>query len=67
MSACGPGCVKTRTPRPISQQLNRGFDAAKLVKGRKRHIITDTGGLLVGARVHAADIQDRDGAPALLA
>ena len=45
----------------------RGFDAAKLVKGRKRHIITDTGGLLVGAMVHAADIQDRDGAPALLA
>ena len=35
--------------------------------GRKRHILTDTGGLLVAARVHAANIQDRDGAPALLA
>ena len=45
----------------------RGFDAAKLVKGRKRHIISDTSGLLVGAMVYAADIQDRDGAPALLA
>ena len=44
----------------------RGFDAAKLVEGRKRHIIADTNGLLVGAMVHAADIQDRDGAPALL-
>jgi len=42
-------------------------DAGKKIKGRKRHIITDTGGLLVGAVVHAADIQDRDGAPALLA
>lgn len=45
----------------------RGFDAAKKVKGRKRHIVTDTGGLMVGAVVHAADIQDRDGAPAVLA
>jgi len=30
--------------------------------GRKRHIVTDTGGLLVGAEVHPADLQDRDGA-----
>ncbi len=44
----------------------RGFDAGKKVKGRKRHILTDTGGLLVGAIVHAADVQDRDGAPQLL-
>ena len=35
---------------------------AKKIKGRKRHIVTDTGGLLVGAEVHPADIQDRDGA-----
>ena len=41
----------------------RGFDAAKLVKGRKRRMIADTGGLPVGAMVHAADVQDRDGAP----
>ncbi len=34
---------------------------------RKRHIITDTGGLLVSAMVHAANIQDRDGATTLLA
>jgi transposase len=40
----------------------RGYDAAKKVKGRKRHIITDTTGLLVGAEVHRADVQDRDGA-----
>ena len=37
------------------------------IKGRKRHILTDTSGLLVGAIVHTADIQDRDGAPDLLA
>lgn len=39
----------------------------KKVKGRKRHIIMDTNGLLVGAVVHGADIQDRDGAPSVLA
>jgi transposase len=44
----------------------RGYDAGKKVKGRKRHIITDTTSLLIGAVIHAADIQDRDGAPELL-
>ena len=45
----------------------RGDDAGKRIKGRKRHIVTDTGGLLVAVMVHAASIQDRDGAPDLLA
>lgn len=45
----------------------RGFDAGKKIKGRKRHILTDTGGLLVGLVIHQADIQDRDGAPLVLA
>ena len=44
-----------------------GFDAGKKIKGRKRHILTDTQGLLVGAVVHTADVQDRDGAPDVLA
>jgi transposase len=43
-----------------------GFDAGKKVKGRKRHIVTDTLGLMVGVAVHGADIQDRDGAPWVL-
>jgi len=43
-----------------------GYDAGKKIKGRKRHIITDTAGLLIGLAIHGADIQDRDGAPALL-
>jgi transposase len=42
-----------------------GYDAGKKIKGRKRHIVTDTSGHLVGLQVHAADIQDRDGAVAL--
>ena len=41
----------------------RGFGAGKKVKGRKRHILTDTLGLMLEAVVHTADIQDRDGGP----
>jgi transposase len=44
----------------------RGFDAGKKIKGRKRHIVTDTQGHLVGLRVHPADLQDRDGAVEVL-
>lgn len=44
----------------------RGFDAGKKIKGRKRYILTDTLGLLVGLVVHSADIQDRDGAAEVL-
>lgn len=36
------------------------------IMGRKRHIVVDTLGLMVGLVIHAADIQDRDGAPAVL-
>src|SRR5471032_3285843 len=39
----------------------RGYDAGKKIKGKKRHILVDTQGLLMHAIVHAADIQDRDG------
>ena len=44
----------------------RGFDAGKKIKGRKRHLLTDTAGILIAGIVHEASIQDRDGAPALL-
>jgi transposase len=45
----------------------KGFDAGKKIKGRKRHIVTDTQGNLVGLVVHPANIQGRDGAPHVLA
>lgn len=44
----------------------RGFDGGKKVNGRKRHILVDTSGLVMKARVHAADVTDRDGAKPLL-
>jgi len=40
----------------------RGYDAGKGVWGRKRHVIVDTVGNVLDVVVHAADIQDRDGA-----
>jgi putative transposase len=40
----------------------RGYDAGKKVNGRKRHIVVDTLGHLLEVVVHAANIQDRDGA-----
>ena len=43
-----------------------GYDAGKKIKGRKRHILVDTMGLLLMVVVHAANVQDRDGARLLL-
>ena len=44
----------------------RGFDAHKRVKGRKRHILVDTLGLLVANRVEPADTSDRRAGALLL-
>jgi transposase len=43
-----------------------GYDAGKKIKGRKRHIITDTQGNMLHGATHTANIQDRDGAPATI-
>ena len=40
---------------------SRGYDAGKKINGRKRHIVTDTLGLLIVVLVTAANLQDRDG------
>jgi len=43
-----------------------GYDAGKKVKGKKRHVLVDTLGLLLSAAIHPADVQDRDGALSVL-
>ena len=44
----------------------RGYDPAKKVKGRKRHLLVDTQGLVMKEKVHAASVFDRDGIRPLL-
>ena len=44
----------------------KGFDAGKLVKGRKRHILVDTLGLLIAVVVTSANVQDYHGAQPVL-
>ena len=44
----------------------RGYDPGKKVKGRKRHLLVDTLGLILAVAVLPADVQDRDGAKAVL-
>ena len=44
----------------------RGFDPAKRVEGRKRHLLVDTEGLLMKVRVHSAKVPDQDGIRLLL-
>lgn len=61
------GVIDSQSVKTTEAGGPRGYDAGKKIKGRKRYLLTDTGGLLVGAVVHPADVQDRDGAPALLA
>jgi putative transposase len=48
-----------KTAHTCSQDV--GYDAGKKVKGRKRHIVTDTLGCLILVLVHGADVQDRNG------
>ena len=44
----------------------RGYDGGKKVKGRKRHILVDTEGFVLRAKVHRANVLDQEGIKALL-
>src|SRR6478672_2218176 len=54
--------LDAQSVKMADQPGERGFDAGKKVKGRKRHLLVDTLGLILVAVVHSAAIQDREGA-----
>jgi putative transposase len=55
------GSVDSQSVKSTGVGGRRGFDSGKKVKGRKRHLLVDTEGLVLRAIVHSANIMDRDG------
>lgn len=56
----------SQSVRTTEQGGPHGYDGAKKLNGRKRHLLVDTTGLVLKAYVHPADVPDRDGARPLL-
>src|SRR3954469_17684126 len=67
-----PYCLRHRQPEREERRKRgasidpHGFDAGKLIKGKKRHVLVDMLGLVLHALVTAANVQDRDGGVLLL-
>ncbi len=59
--------LDAQSTRSSPQGGTSGYDAGKKVKGRKRHVLVDTLGLILAVSVTAASVQDRDGAHPVMA
>jgi len=65
-SSPSAGVIDSQSVKTTESGGIRGLNAAKKINGRKRHIVVDTLGLMLGLVIHSAGIQDRDGAPDVL-
>ena len=60
------GLIDSQSVKAACISKEKGIDGNKKINGRKRHIITDTMGLVLCVVVHAANISDRSGAKTVL-